>query len=88
MSFVDIYDVESGLWFRQQTFGVPDIPTPRSDICLAVVPASDNSSFSIYMIAGVQNYASYSTTEEIWVLTLPTFQWVLINSRADGMYGE
>ncbi|KAF9875115.1 kelch domain-containing protein [Colletotrichum karsti] len=88
MSFVDIYDIETGFWFRQETFGLPDIPTGRSDICAVLVPAKDSSSWNIYMIAGVENYATYITSEEIWVLTLPTFQWILVHTRADGMYGH
>jgi hypothetical protein len=89
LDFVDIYDIESGYWFRQQTFGLSDgIPTGRSDICTVLVPAKDNSSFNIYMIAGVENYQTYITREEIWVLTLPTFQWILVHSRSDGMYGS
>ncbi|KAJ3938676.1 uncharacterized protein N0V96_011407 [Colletotrichum fioriniae] len=88
LSFVDIYDVETGLWFRQETFGLPDIPTGRSDICAVLVPAADKSSWNIYMIAGVENYATYITSEEIWVLTLPTFTWILVHTRADGMYGH
>ena len=40
------------------------------------------------MVAGVENYSNYMTSEEIWVLSLPTFQWVLVHSRADGMYGK
>lgn len=33
--------------------GVPDIPTGRSDICTVLVSAKDQSSYNIYMIAGV-----------------------------------
>ncbi|OHE99462.1 hypothetical protein CORC01_05262 [Colletotrichum orchidophilum] len=88
LSFVDIYDIETGFWFRQETFGLPDIPTGRSDICAVLVPATDASSWNIYMIAGVENYATYITSEEIWVLTLPTFTWILVHTRADGMYGH
>ncbi|KAL0764874.1 hypothetical protein CaCOL14_012680 [Colletotrichum acutatum] len=88
LSFVDIYDVETGFWFRQETFGLPDIPTGRSDICAVLVPVADKSSWNIYMIAGVENYATYITSEEIWVLTLPTFTWILVHTRADGMYGH
>ncbi|KAK2771939.1 cell wall anchored protein [Colletotrichum kahawae] len=87
-SFVDIYDIETGFWFRQETFGLPDMPTGRSDICAVLVPAKDSSSWNIYMIAGVENYATYITSEEIWVLTLPTFNWILVHTRADGMYGH
>ncbi|KAL0937221.1 Kelch repeat-containing protein-like protein 2 [Colletotrichum truncatum] len=88
LSFVDIYDIETGFWFRQETFGLPDIPTGRSDICAVLVPAKDSSSWNIYMIAGVENYATYITSEEIWVLSLPTFQWTMVHTRADGMYGH
>jgi hypothetical protein len=35
------------------TVGVPDIPTGRSDICTILVSAPDNTSFNIFMIAGV-----------------------------------
>ncbi|KAK3372171.1 hypothetical protein B0H63DRAFT_483993 [Podospora didyma] len=89
LTFVDIYDIESGFWFRQQTFGLSDgIPSGRSDICTVMIPAKDNSSFNIYMVAGVETYASYLTTEEIWVLSLPTFTWSLLHSRQDGIYGH
>ncbi|KAK0717349.1 hypothetical protein B0T26DRAFT_648075, partial [Lasiosphaeria miniovina] len=89
LSYVDIYDIESGFWFRQQTFGLADgIPSGRSDICAVAVAAKDKSSFNIYMVAGVDTYASYITTEEIWVLTVPTFQWTLLHSRQDGIYGH
>ncbi|KAK3695844.1 hypothetical protein B0T22DRAFT_527103, partial [Podospora appendiculata] len=89
LSFVDIYDIESGYWFRQDTFGLADgIPSGRSDICTVMIPANDSSSFNIYMVAGVETYQTYLTTEEIWVLTLPTFQWTLVHSRSDGMYGH
>ncbi|KAK1700910.1 hypothetical protein BDP55DRAFT_2973 [Colletotrichum godetiae] len=88
LSFVDIYDIETGFWFRQETFGLPDIPTGRSDICAVLVSAADKSSWNIYMIAGVENYNNYITSEEIWVLTLPTFTWILVHTRADGMYGH
>jgi hypothetical protein len=86
---VDIYDIETGIWFRQETFGLTDgMPFGRSDICTVMIPAKDKSSFNIYMVAGVDTYATVLTVEEIWVLTLPTFQWTLVHTRADGMYGH
>lgn len=89
LKYVDIYDIQTGYWFRQETFGLTDgMPYGRSDICTVMVPAKDGSSFNIYMVAGVDSYASFITVEEIWVLTLPTFQWVLVHTRADGMYGH
>ncbi|KAF6826412.1 hypothetical protein CPLU01_09697 [Colletotrichum plurivorum] len=88
LSFVDIYDVETGFWFRQQTFGQPDMPTGRSDMCAILVPAKDESSWNIYVVAGVENYATFATSEEIWVLTLPTFQWIMVHERSGGLYGH
>lgn len=34
--------------------GVPDLPTARADICLVLVTAPDNSSYNIFMIAGLR----------------------------------
>ncbi|KAE9364056.1 hypothetical protein N431DRAFT_489847 [Stipitochalara longipes BDJ] len=87
-SFVDIFDVETGYWFRQETFGVPDIPPGRSDICTILVTAEDKSSFNIFMIAGVETYNSVIAYEDMWVLTLPTFQWVKVHTRPGGIYGH
>jgi hypothetical protein len=53
-----------------------------------MVPAQDNSSFNIYMVAGIDDYSKATAVEEIWVLTLPTFQWTLVHSRTDAMYGH
>lgn len=87
-TYVDIYDIESGFWFRQTTFGVPDIPSARADICVILVTAPDKSSYNIFMIAGVLTYNSPITSEEMWVLTLPTFQWVKVHTRPGGIYGH
>ncbi|KUJ19086.1 uncharacterized protein LY89DRAFT_731509 [Mollisia scopiformis] len=87
-TYVDIYDIESGYWFRQQTFGVPDVPTSRADICVILVTAPDQSSYNIFMVAGVLTYNVPITSEEMWVLTIPTFQWVKVHTRPGGYYGH
>ncbi|KUJ18536.1 uncharacterized protein LY89DRAFT_732095 [Mollisia scopiformis] len=87
-TMVDIYDVQTGYWFQQATFGIPDIPYARSDICTVVVVAPDNSSYNIFMIGGVQAYTSVIPFEEMWVLTMPTFQWVKVYSRPNGLWGH
>ena len=41
------------------------------------------------MVGGVDNYATHTTKGEIWVLTLPTFQWVLVHSSIEtAIYGH
>ncbi len=62
-SFVDIYDIETGYWFRQATFGVPEIPSSRADICTVVVSAPDNSSYNIFMVGGLRKHDFTSTAE-------------------------
>lgn len=89
LSYVDIYDIETGYWFRQDTFALTDgMPYGRADICAVMVPAKDNSSYNIYMVAGIDDYSKATAMEEIWVLSLPTFQWTLVHSRTDAMYGH
>ncbi|TLD09740.1 hypothetical protein PspLS_11400 [Pyricularia sp. CBS 133598] len=88
LSFVDIYDISSGFWFHQQTFGIPNIPSGRSDFCLVAVSAPDGSSHNIYMVSGMDNPEDRSTKSEIWVLTLPSFNWVLIDDKAQSIYGH
>lgn len=89
LTFVDIYDNESGFWFRQETFSLYDgFPIGRSDICAVVVPANDSSSYQIYMISGMDNYATHVTLGEIWVLSVPSFKWFLMNTLPEGFYGH
>ncbi|KAK5653711.1 hypothetical protein OQA88_8742 [Cercophora sp. LCS_1] len=89
LDFVDIYDIQSGFWFRQKTFGLGDgKPIGRSDICTVVVPAKDKSSYQIYMVSGMDNYATHVTLGEIWVLSIPSFQWILVNRLPEGFYGH
>jgi hypothetical protein len=40
------------------------------------------------MVAGVETYNSVIAYEDIWVLTLPAFQWVKVHTRNGGRYGE
>ncbi|KAK6540039.1 hypothetical protein TWF694_008871 [Orbilia ellipsospora] len=49
-----------------------DIPSPRSAFCSAVSAAPDDSSFQITVYGGTSEEDSY----HIYVLILPTFQWV------------
>ncbi|KAL2064700.1 hypothetical protein VTL71DRAFT_3838 [Oculimacula yallundae] len=86
--FVDIYDIETGFWFRQQTFGGPDIPSGRSDICTVLVAAPDGSSFNIFVIAGIMDYNNVVAHEDMWILTIPTFQWVQVHTRPGGVFGH
>jgi hypothetical protein len=70
------------------SLGVPDLPTGRSSVCTILVSAQDGSSYNIFVIAGVETYNSVIAYEDMWVLTLPTFQWMKVHTRAGGRYGQ
>jgi hypothetical protein len=82
MSTIDIYDVASGTWYRQETTGGPGQLTRG---CAVVAPAQDYSSFSIYYYGG---YSGLSQTQpfndDVWVLSIPSFTWTKVAEGATG----
>jgi hypothetical protein len=87
---VDVFDVGSldnadtpnGVWYSQNTTGVA--PVPRIDACLVVITAPDNSSYNIYMYGGRDGADAYY--DETWVLSLPSFQWKLVDQGTKPRY--
>lgn len=73
MDVVRVYDVASGKWYSQQTSG--EIPSPRNNFCGVVATAKDNSSYNVY-IHGGQTGGTPAGTDDVYILTVPTFQWV------------
>lgn len=89
MTEVDLYDIESGYWFRQQTFATAGggIPAGRGALCLALIGSADNSSWNIVMVAGISTFGKGPTSrQEIWALSLPTFEWVRLYGQDGGLY--
>lgn len=65
MTEVDLYDIESGYWFRQQTFETGDgIPAGRGALCLALIGSADNSSWNIIMVAGISTFGDGATSRQ------------------------
>lgn len=63
MTEIDIYDIESGYWFRQKTFDAGDgIPSGRGAMCLELIPATDGSSWNIILVAGILTFDSKGST--------------------------
>ncbi|RDW56955.1 hypothetical protein BP5796_13022 [Coleophoma crateriformis] len=87
MTQVDLYDIESGYWFRQRAFGLDDdMPAGRAALCLALITAPDNSSWNIIMVAGVLTFNGATSRQEIWALSLPTFNWVRLYGQEGALY--
>lgn len=81
MSTIDIYDIANKKWYQQKT---KDGPGARTRGCAVVAPASDYSSFNIYYYGGYEalNLVD-SFYDEVWVLSLPSFTWTLLNEGED-----
>lgn len=77
MRVIDIYDVASEEWYQQPTQGGPGT---KARGCAVVAPASDFSSFNIYYYGGFDGiHPKREFSDEVWVLSLPSFTWTLIN---------
>jgi hypothetical protein len=87
MSTIDIYEVASDKWYRQQTTGGPKQLTRG---CAVVARAQDSSSFSIYYYGGYDGlHQKEAYSDDVWVLSLPSFTWLkLASSDAGGRAGH
>ncbi|TGZ83522.1 hypothetical protein EX30DRAFT_361589 [Ascodesmis nigricans] len=92
MTEVDIYDIASNTWFKQQTYTQSQTgeeilatgllnnearsPKIRDFACSVVKPAPDLSSYNIYMYGG-------SFSNDAWVLSVPSFTWIKLWEATD-----
>ena len=68
------------------------MPDPRFAFCTALKSASDGSSHQIYVMGGLEagplgHATGGSTVGSIWVLSIPSFEWVRLpdTSKTPGM---
>lgn len=77
-----------GVWASTQTATAANatigLPVPRTGACNWVVAAPDNSTFQIFMYSGARIDGSYKILRDLWVLSIPSFQWIQID---DGTVG-
>lgn len=85
MRVIDIYDIASGDWFKQETEGGP---SARTRGCAVVAPAQDRSSFNIYYYGGYPGVdPRVEMSDEVWVLSIPSFTWTQL-SEGRPAYGR
>ena len=78
MQTVHVFDIATNTWFAQSTTAHGGFyPISRSDFCSVVASASDNSSHNIYIFGG-WDPASQVSRNEVFILTLPAFHWILV----------
>ncbi|MCJ1469011.1 hypothetical protein MMC07_007643 [Pseudocyphellaria aurata] len=75
---ISIFDPSTKQWFNQTTTG--NIPMPRKEFCLAGIE-SNNGTYEIFMYAGWGGSLGVSAIpfDEIYILTLPAFNWIKVD---------
>ena len=82
MQTVHVFDIATETWFAQSTTAqLGFYPTDREAFCSVVASAMDNSSHNIYIYGGWDS-GTDGAKDDIFVLTLPAFHWVLVYSSA------
>ncbi|PVH92279.1 hypothetical protein DM02DRAFT_700347 [Periconia macrospinosa] len=78
MGKILVYDPQTNSWFTQTATGA--IPQERARFCMDAAWAPDRSSYNIYMWGGLNVGSNVNVTafNDVYLLTLPTFQWVKI----------
>ncbi|CAG8971273.1 hypothetical protein HYALB_00001439, partial [Hymenoscyphus albidus] len=74
MSKIYLYDVLSMNWYTQTANG--DLPAARKRVCAGAVWAADHSSYNIYLYGGLGFGTNSSGYDDVYILTLPSFQWI------------
>ena len=86
LSNIHIYSTKQSKWFTQSLDSSATVPPPRFAFCTALKSAPDGSSHQIYMFSGLEatpgiayNKAPTAKSSEVWVLTIPTFEWIKLD---------
>lgn len=86
MENVNIYDIANKQWYTQSTTGGPGVALAQG--CAVMQPAKDYSSFNIYWYGGYDGLNPYNSSDwsdEVWVLSLPSFSWTRVAEGRTGM---
>ncbi|KAF2657476.1 hypothetical protein K491DRAFT_691106 [Lophiostoma macrostomum CBS 122681] len=75
-------DAGDGIWYSQPTNG--RVPDPRMDFCAITIPSPDQSGYHIYIVAGRSPARAF---DEVWVLSLPQFQWTQVYNGTHPNFG-
>lgn len=88
MTSINVYDVATQKWAIQQTLQKGEAPKQLAQFCTAVAVAADGTGYFVYVYGGYDG--TYKTIppiaqsrDEIWVLSIPAFEWTLINTGND-----
>ncbi|KAH7178984.1 uncharacterized protein B0J16DRAFT_402344 [Fusarium flagelliforme] len=69
-----LFDVANAKWYTQKTTG--DTPNDRRRFCGGVTWPEDHSSYNIYIYGGGGFPPDTTGYDDIYILTIPSFQWI------------
>ncbi|KAI9831029.1 MAG: hypothetical protein M1819_005267 [Sarea resinae] len=84
LSNLTVYDIFSSTFHRITLPSNATVPSSRSEFCVALSAAPDYSSFQITLYGG-WNLFSGTANEEVWVLTIPAFEWIQIHNDTNNL---
>lgn len=80
---IDVYDIGNNKWYNQETSSTESPPVTAQG-CAVAQHASDFSSFNIYYYGGYTAEDQQNNfSDDVWVLTLPSFKWIKANSGTE-----
>ncbi|KAK5655803.1 hypothetical protein OQA88_5341 [Cercophora sp. LCS_1] len=83
-----LFDIANSKWYGQRTTG--RTPENRRQFCAGAAWAEDRSSYNIYIYGGAGFPGSTAGFDDIYILSLPSFQWIRgpypPNSNVMGQY--
>lgn len=91
MSDLMIYDIDAKQWYSQSTLETGIKPPQLAKFCTTVVPTKDGNSQEIFVYGGYDGSGNRSPPEndDVWVLSVPAFQWTQVSSAAaDSKHGR
>lgn len=91
MTDLAIYDIDGRTWYSQTTLESSPRPPQLAKFCTTVVPTKDGKSQEIFVYGGYDGSGNRSPPEndDVWVLSVPAFQWTLVKSAArDSNHGR
>ncbi|RPA77492.1 hypothetical protein BJ508DRAFT_417029 [Ascobolus immersus RN42] len=82
---IQVYDIEAGRWYQQDTTATSGFyPPERIHHCTVAASSPDGSSHNIYMYGGWAS--TKNTLSDVWVLSLPAFHWTRLSTTGgDGV---
>ena len=84
LGIIWVYDINHRQWYSQKASGKP--PIERISACAVVIPSQDKTSWNIFLHGGGSLGNTGDVYGDTWVLSLPSFQWILVDQKGDSKF--